>query len=345
MSAGYVAVQWNRKKMIYDAIVLTCVVLYTMIFSAVANLGRAEGHTYSSWLVDIRAWGSCAFLMLTTILSIGPLARLDRRFLPLLYNRRHFGVIFFFVAAYHGLQVIDTYYAFGSASKWRALFEYDTAFTAQTVPFVLFGIAGLSVFGILAATSHDYWQKVLGPRTWKALHFGAYLGYLLIVMHVAFGAMQSEARPGWTTLVALSVLTVCGLHIAAARKSASIDRDVRLVRLAAGDAWIDAGPLERFAPDVVVGVAAAGSERIAVVRRGDRVHAVSGVCAHQGGPLAEGRVIDGCLTCPWHGWQYRPETGEAPPPFEEKLATYEVREQDGRIWVRAEPKRECGVRS
>jgi hypothetical protein len=31
--------------------------------------------------------------MLTIILSIGPLCRLDRRFLPLLYNRRHFGVL------------------------------------------------------------------------------------------------------------------------------------------------------------------------------------------------------------------------------------------------------------
>ena len=41
----------------------------------------------------MRAFGSCAFLMLTLILCIGPLARLDARFLPLLYNRRHFGVL------------------------------------------------------------------------------------------------------------------------------------------------------------------------------------------------------------------------------------------------------------
>ena len=44
------------------------------------------------------AFGSCAFVMLTVILSIGPLARLDRRFLPLLYNRRHFGVLTFVIA-------------------------------------------------------------------------------------------------------------------------------------------------------------------------------------------------------------------------------------------------------
>ena len=51
--------------------------------------------------IRIRAFGTCAFFMLTIILSIGPLARLDRRFLPLLYNRRHFGVLTFFVALVH----------------------------------------------------------------------------------------------------------------------------------------------------------------------------------------------------------------------------------------------------
>ena len=45
--------------------------------------------------------------MLTIILSIGPLARLDRRFLPLLYNRRHFGVLTFFVALLHASFMIE----------------------------------------------------------------------------------------------------------------------------------------------------------------------------------------------------------------------------------------------
>ena len=43
----------------------------------------------------IRAFGTCAFFMLTVILSIGPLARLDPWFRKLLFNRRHFGVLTF----------------------------------------------------------------------------------------------------------------------------------------------------------------------------------------------------------------------------------------------------------
>ena len=44
-------------------------------------------------------------------------------------------------------------------------------------------------------------------------------------------------------------------------------------------------------------------------------------------------MIDGCITCPWHGYQYRLEDGRAPPPFTEKLATYRLRVRDGIVEV------------
>ena len=46
-----------------------------------------------------------------------------------------------------------------------------------------------------------------------------------------------------------------------------------------------------------------------------RIFALSNVCRHQGGPLGEGRILAGCLTCPWHGYQYHVEDGCSPPPF------------------------------
>ena len=36
-------------------------------------------------------------------------------------------------------------------------------------------------------------------------------------------------------------------------------------------------------------------------------------------------MVDGCITCPWHGFQYRLADGCAPAPFTEKLATYRLR--------------------
>src|SRR5258708_32299800 len=40
-------------------------------------------------------------------------------------------------------------------------------------------------------------------------------------------------------------------------------------------------------------------ERIAVFRDGAQIGALSNLCAHQHGPIGEGRIIDGCVTCPW----------------------------------------------
>jgi nitrite reductase/ring-hydroxylating ferredoxin subunit len=33
------------------------------------------------------------------------------------------------------------------------------------------------------------------------------------------------------------------------------------------------------------------------------------VCAHRGGPLGQGVILDGKVVCPWHGWMYDPKTG------------------------------------
>ena len=54
-------------------------------------------------------------------------------------------------------------------------------------------------------------------------------------------------------------------------------------------------------------------------------------------PIGEGRIIDGCVTCPWHGYQYRLEDGRAPPPFTEVLTTYRVRIKNGVVEVDPRP--------
>ena len=41
------------------------------------------------------------------------------------------------------------------------------------------------------------------------------------------------------------------------------------------------------------------------------------------------------MTCPWHGYQYRPEDGCSPPPFTEKVPTYALRVVRGRVEVEA----------
>ena len=78
-------------------------------------------------------------------------------------------------------------------------------------------------------------------------------------------------------------------------------------------------------------------ERVAVFKYDGKICAVSNVCQHQNGPLGEGKILDGCITCPWHGYQYRPETGASPPPFVEKVPTFNVRIDNGRVLVHPKP--------
>jgi nitrite reductase/ring-hydroxylating ferredoxin subunit len=101
--------------------------------------------------------------------------------------------------------------------------------------------------------------------------------------------------------------------------------------------WLTVGPPATIPDKGARIVAIPGGERIAVFRDGGQISAVTNLCAHQNGPLGEGRVIDGCITCPWHGYQYRLADGCAPPPFTEKLVTYRVRLERGLIEVDPTP--------
>ena len=55
------------------------------------------------------------------------------------------------------------------------------------------------------------------------------------------------------------------------------------------------------------------------------------------GPMGEGKIIDGCITCPWHGFQYLPKNGQSPPPFKEMVSTYDVKVNEGKVWLNPKP--------
>jgi len=335
MSAAFRAVQWNRRKIVYDAILLGGVALYIGLFMAVGRWGLGTPDDRATWEdLRIRAFGTCAFVMLTIILSIGPLARLDRRFLPLLYNRRHFGVLTFFVAAAHGWLNIDW---FLSRGKWPDFVSFVTSLpnyaSIAHFPYDTLGIVGLLVLFVMAATSHDFWLLFLTPSVWKALHMAVYAAYGALTMHVALGVMQSRHSPLIPVLLGAAVAAVSTLHLIAGRRERTLDRATG----PGSDGWIAVGPPLSIPDRAARIVAARGGERIAVFRDGERIGALTNLCAHQNGPLGEGRIIDGCVTCPWHGYQYRLEDGRAPPPFTEKLATYRVRIKAGVVEVHPTP--------
>lgn len=318
MSVGFQAVQWNRKKLVYDGVLLAGVVLFIGTFMVVGAARNPPGDM-PAWIgLRIKAFGTCAFVMLTIILMIGPLARLDARFLPLLYNRRHFGVLTFLVALVHAWSVVDWFAVQGAIGDLIGEMTGSPNYGKFIgFPIKALGLTGLTILFLLAATSHDFWLAFLTPRVWKALHMALYLAYGVLVMHVALGVMQEDRRVFIPLLLGGSFAAVTLLHIVAAWREREATQK--------HDGWIVVGPPEAIPDKCARIIVASDGERIAVFRDGTQIGALTNLCAHQNGPLGEGRIIDGCVTCPWHGYQYRLEDGCAPPPFTEKLVTYRVR--------------------
>lgn len=95
---------------------------------------------------------------------------------------------------------------------------------------------------------------------------------------------------------------------------------------------IDAGDASTLAEGAARAVVVDGRP-IAVWRIDGALRAYSGACLHRGGPLAEGFVRDGIVTCPLHWWRYDLRTGSLVGRPEVRLAAYSAVEVDGRIVV------------
>jgi nitrite reductase/ring-hydroxylating ferredoxin subunit/DMSO/TMAO reductase YedYZ heme-binding membrane subunit len=333
MAAPYKSVQWNRHKAVYDVVIGGGIALYITVFIVVASATGSASANANLEILVISALGACAFFMLHAILAIGPLARISPAFLPLLYNRRHLGVSFFIVALSHATYATIWYHGYGVINPILSLFVSNPRYDAiGAFPFESLGALALLVFFVLAATSHDFWLKNLSPVVWKTVHMMIYPAYALAVLHVVLGAASGQGGDSgvyiWVT--SLGFAFIAGLHIVAGALQSLRDEARQRV---ADAGWIDAGPAMDIPEDCARIISLPGGDGIAVFRYDGKISAVSNRCPHQMGPLGEGRIVNGRVTCPWHGRQYDPATGSAPPPLAGAIATFPVRLAGGRVYV------------
>lgn len=332
MSVNYTSILWNKEKVRYDRAIFLFVLAYLVVFYALHAIVHPEA-TFETLL--IRAFGILAFLLLHIILVIGPLCRLNAVFLPVLYNRRHLGVTMFLVALIHGAFSILQFHSLGDMNPIRSVFLSNTDYGSLTqFPFQVLGFFALIILGLMATTSHDFWLKNLGARVWKSLHMLVYVAYGLLILHVVLGAIQNEKSLFFFAMVMVGFLGIIGMHLVAGKKEQAIDKLKPIV---------DDGFARVCKPEEIeegrAKIISCG-ERVAVFKYDGKFSAVHNVCKHQGGPLGEGKVVDGCITCPWHGYQYEPANGQSPPPFMEKVATYDLKIADGYLWVKMEANEE-----
>jgi nitrite reductase/ring-hydroxylating ferredoxin subunit len=97
-----------------------------------------------------------------------------------------------------------------------------------------------------------------------------------------------------------------------------------------------------------------GPVTLGVFRFGGRLYAYENVCAHQGGPACQGRIVSRVrerlddqqrslgtafddatmhIVCPWHGFEYDVTTGRHPGRPDFALCAVAVSEENGRVRV------------
>ncbi len=104
------------------------------------------------------------------------------------------------------------------------------------------------------------------------------------------------------------------------------------------------GAAEELPPGTAVAVRA-GELEVAVFNVDGELFAVDNACAHSGGPLVDGLVRDGAVTCPLHWWRYDLATGERKGTPHVRQATYAAAVVDGFVVVDVpEPEPELGIR-
>jgi methionine sulfoxide reductase heme-binding subunit len=331
MSASYSAVGWNRQKKIYDKLIAGFCIGYLALFISL-TLVFNEQITFETLL--IRSTSTLAVLLLHVILAIGPLCRLNKKFLPLLYNRRHLGVTMFSLALIHGMFSVFQFHALSNTNPLVSLFTSNTNFgSLPAFPFQALGFFALIIFFFMAITSHDFWLHNLSPKVWKTLHMFVYPAYVLVIMHVMLGVIQYEKNPVFVVIIFIGATALITLHLLAAMKEKRIDNATFTLQQE-GFAYVcDVNEIEQSRAKIFC----IDKERIAIYRHENKLYAIHNVCKHQGGPLGEGKILDGCITCPWHGYQYLPHNGQSPPPFKEKVNTYDVKVIDSKVWLNPTP--------
>jgi nitrite reductase/ring-hydroxylating ferredoxin subunit/uncharacterized membrane protein len=196
-----------------------------------------------------------------------------------------------------------------------------------------FGI--LAMIGAAVAGAADYADTDDEPRTVATVH--ATLMVVALVIYLVSLALRLTSPSGDRT-VAIVLSVVAYLIVAL---SAWVGGEVVYAfgNMVNRHAWrfgnkanwikLDLAEIPENAPTA----AKAGAQTLVVFRQGATVYALHSVCAHAGGPLNEGRVVDGCIECPWHYSRFELSTGrrtQGPTTFDQPR--YEVRSAETGGW-------------
>lgn len=166
----------------------------------------------------------------------------------------------------------------------------------------------------------------------------ALIGYVLsLLLRFPVAAATGVSAPAMWLSIASFVVMAAGAYVGGDVVYVLGNMVSRHAFRGAGTKWISLEPAE-VAPDGTIPEgrlvkAKLGINQLVLVREGEQILALHDTCAHAGGPLNEGKLVDGQVECPWHASRYRLENGHVtrgPSVYDQPA--YEVRARDGGGW-------------
>ena len=219
---------------------------------------------------------------------------------------------------------------------WTSALVLDLVGGERSAPAAktLTGLGILSAVPTAAAGLSD-WSDSLGKeRRIGLVHAGANIAaitlYSLSYLARRNGDTASGKALGLAGATVVSAGGYLGGHLVF-RLGVWVDRNAWTEGATDWQAVADEADLDEGKPVVVH----AGGQDVLLVRQGGEIHAMGDTCSHAGGPLHEGSLSDGCVTCPWHGSQFRLSDGHLQRgPATDHQPAYDVRVDGGKVSVR-----------
>lgn len=103
------------------------------------------------------------------------------------------------------------------------------------------------------------------------------------------------------------------------------------------DEFVRAASLDDVTPNTLLGVELNG-KKICLANAGGTIYAFQDNCTHRDFPMHSGEIEGSQVTCAWHGAKFDMASGRATRlPAIKPLKTYEVKIEDGSIFVAVQP--------
>jgi nitrite reductase/ring-hydroxylating ferredoxin subunit/uncharacterized membrane protein len=196
--------------------------------------------------------------------------------------------------------------------------------------------AALAGFADYADTDGRARERATLHSTLMVLALVLYLISLLLRLGPGAPLDPVPATAGWLSVASFLILSA-GAFIGGDVAYVLGNMVSRHAFRGAGAKWIALEPSESDGdgsiPEGRPIKAKLGVNQLVLVRQGDRILALHDTCAHAGGPLNEGKLVDGVIECPWHFSRYRLENGHVvggPSVYDQPA--YEVRPKEGGGW-------------